>query len=246
MTEAEQIQNIAQEIYNLECPILNIGDRTGYTGYIDFIDDIEIQESFNKGIDKYDRKFICFRTNIEYEDGQIKNTFMTLFQRYSREEKLWMGAGRNTHLFATDGGTNLHQVKLLLKLLQEGSVDITDEIYENCRITRSNQNWFEPDNNKPKRIYLVSKVDEQKPETNDESKDLELKTETKESLEDIMRDLEEKINPKSVVEGITKLVTAIQTNDPAILLNPMERGAREFEERVGRPMTYSEMRMMWG
>jgi hypothetical protein len=68
----------------------------------------------------------------------------------------------------------------------------------------------------------------------------------KEKLEDVMRDLEEKVNPKSVVEGVTKIVTAVQTNDPSILLNPMQAGAKEFEERVGRPMTYSEMRAMWG
>lgn len=245
MSQATEIETITQEIYNQDCPNLDIGDRVGITGYIDFIDTSEFEESFNKGIDKYERKFVSFRANIEYEDGTTKETFTTLFQRYSKTENLWMGAGRNTHLFDTDGGTNLQQLQLVLKLLKEGSVDITDEIYENCRITPSKWNW-DIDNNKPKRIYLVSKVEELKHKTNDELKDFDLKVETKESLEDVMRDLEEKVNPKSVTEGITKLVTAIQTNDPAILLNPMERGAKEFEERVGRPMTYSEMRAMWG
>ena len=67
-----------------------------------------------------------------------------------------------------------------------------------------------------------------------------------ENLEDVMRDLEEKVNPKSVGEGLTKLATVIKTNEPSILLNPMQAGAKEFEERVGRPMTYGEMRAMWG
>ena len=68
----------------------------------------------------------------------------------------------------------------------------------------------------------------------------------KEKLEDVMKDLEKKVNPKSIKEGISKLATAVATNDLSGLLGPMERGSKEFEERVGRPMTYSEMRSMWG
>jgi len=234
MSEAEQIKIITQELYNIDCPILDIGDREGVTGYIDFIDTSEFVEPFNKGIDKYERKFISLRANIEYEDGTTKETFTTLFQRYAGRENLWMGAGtRATHLFATDGGTNLHQVKLVLKLLQEGSVDISGEMDVECRLTRFKFSWYEVDNNKPKRVYLVSKIVEQNEKQ-------------KENLEDVMRDLENKVNPKSLNDGLTKLVTAIQTNDPSILLNPMQAGAKEFEARTGRQLTYSEMRMMWG
>ena len=68
----------------------------------------------------------------------------------------------------------------------------------------------------------------------------------KESLASIMKDLEEKVNPKSVEESIKMLATAIATKDPSIILNPLQAGAKEFEERVGRPMSYSEMRAMWG
>lgn len=65
-------------------------------------------------------------------------------------------------------------------------------------------------------------------------------------LEDIMRDLEKKVNPKSSVEGIEKLSKALQMNDASILLAPIAEGAKEFEEKVGRKMTYVEMRLMWG
>lgn len=68
----------------------------------------------------------------------------------------------------------------------------------------------------------------------------------KESLASVMKDLEEKVNPKSVEESIKMLATAIATKDPSIILNPLQAGAKEFEERVGRPMSYSEMRAMWG
>ena len=67
-----------------------------------------------------------------------------------------------------------------------------------------------------------------------------------ESLESVMADLEAKVNPKSIQEGVQLLQTAIQTNNVNALLAPMEAGAKEFEARVGRPMTYLEMRSMWG
>lgn len=68
----------------------------------------------------------------------------------------------------------------------------------------------------------------------------------KEKLGDIMKDLEQKVNPKSVTEGIAILSTVDKTNDSSILLKPMQSGAKEFKERVGRNMTYSEIREMWG
>jgi hypothetical protein len=68
----------------------------------------------------------------------------------------------------------------------------------------------------------------------------------KESLASVMKDLEQKVNPKSVEESINMLATAISTKDNSIIFNPLQAGAKEFEERVGRPMTYSEMREMWG
>ena len=71
-------------------------------------------------------------------------------------------------------------------------------------------------------------------------------TPIKESLETVMRDLEQKVNPKSTEEGFKLLVNAVQHNDVSTLLDPMQAGAKEFEDRVGRPMTYGEMRAMWG
>ena len=67
-----------------------------------------------------------------------------------------------------------------------------------------------------------------------------------ESLQDIMKDLEKKVNPKSVNEGLVSLSHAIKTKDVSSLMQPMIDGSKEFEARVGRPMTYGEMRAMWG
>ena len=79
-----------------------------------------------------------------------------------------------------------------------------------------------------------------------EIKEVKMDLHEKCKLEDIMRDLEKKVNPKSSVEGIEKLSKALQTNDASILLAPIAEGAKEFEEKVGRKMTYVEMRLMWG
>lgn len=67
-----------------------------------------------------------------------------------------------------------------------------------------------------------------------------------EHLSDVMKDLEEKVNPKFMSEGLAQLSAAVKSNDDSILLNPIKSGADEFERRVGRPMTYGEMRAMWG
>ena len=67
-----------------------------------------------------------------------------------------------------------------------------------------------------------------------------------ECLQDVMKDLEQKVNPKSVAEGLTILTTINETHDKSILLKPMQDGANEFKKKVGRNMTYSEMREMWG
>lgn len=246
MSDSQIIKSIMEQIYNISCPILNIGDRVGETGYIDFIDANDFTEPFNKGYDVFGRKFISFRAIIEYEDGNTRETFTTVFQRYRLDEFLWMGAGRNTHLFATDGGTNLSQVRLLLELFEKGTVDVTKDINASCRLLEFNRSYSitelnhnRPNSNLPKRIYLISNQKEKKVVKETEVKE-------KERLEDVMKDLEEKVNPKSVAEGVAQLSLAVQKDEPSIILSLMQDGAKEFEERVGRPMTYFEMRTMWG
>jgi hypothetical protein len=68
----------------------------------------------------------------------------------------------------------------------------------------------------------------------------------KNDLETVMKDLEQKVNPKSLQEGISRLNDSVKTNDLSILLEPMIAGSKEFESKIGRRMTYSEMRSMWG
>jgi len=120
----------ANKIYNIECPTLDIGERTGGTGYIDFIKSSEFPESFRKGIDKFGRKFISFRADIHYANGGINETLTTLFQRSNDYQHLWMAAGdvpKTKLLFDTIGGANINQLELVYNLLQNGHVNLTED-----------------------------------------------------------------------------------------------------------------------
>lgn len=152
-----QIEYISRQIMDIDCPILDIGEKRGYTGYIDFITPKDFKEKVNKGIDMFDRRFVTFRAIIEYEDGKTTETFTTVFQRYTNNELLWMSAGYYSLLFYTYGGVALEQFELLYKLLTEGSVDVTEDIYKNCRIQCSTCGIHKVDTNKPKKIYLTEK-----------------------------------------------------------------------------------------
>lgn len=62
----------------------------------------------------------------------------------------------------------------------------------------------------------------------------------------IMNEISNKYNPKSVEEGANILNSALMTGDSSSIMAPIINGANEFEQRMGRPMTYSEMRSMFG
>lgn len=159
----EELKVASNHIYNiscLDCSSLNIGDRVGDTGYIDFISPDEMNTAYNKGVDKYGRKFINILANIEYENGSVKKTLSTLFQRYKGDESLWVICGDKIlqTLMESYGGVNIEQFDLIRRLLEEKSVDITEENYRKCRITKYNSvyciNSHRDDRNYPRRIYL--------------------------------------------------------------------------------------------
>lgn len=63
---------------------------------------------------------------------------------------------------------------------------------------------------------------------------------TESLLQEVMRRLEE--------EGARKAATLIRDRSagPADILNALKDGDSEFQAKMGRPMTYSEMRQMYG
>ena len=65
-------------------------------------------------------------------------------------------------------------------------------------------------------------------------------TSTQVDLEKIKRDIEERVNPKSINEGIRLL------NNPDQLQSIMQSAFTEFKKKTGRQMSYAEMREMMG
>jgi hypothetical protein len=120
-----EFKNTIDYIFNYSCPYLNLDDRVGHTGYIDFINPDELEDmNIMKGIDYYSRKFIVFKSEIIINNDKIK-TFTIFFQRYKESMCCFHTAGDYTKLlFVTVGGCNLEQMKYLVKLLKNGSIEL--------------------------------------------------------------------------------------------------------------------------
>ena len=119
-------------------PILDIGDRIGMTGYIDFIRPSEVSFPIMKGIDNSNRPFVTLKANVYFDDGSIVKTFSTFFQRYSDNNHLWHCTGHyGKLLFDTGGGMTTQQSLILRELLTHGCVVINPENRDNLRILGS-------------------------------------------------------------------------------------------------------------
>lgn len=126
-----------QYVKNLDCPILDIGQRQGNTYYIDFIKFEEVTSPIMKGIDKFSRPFIVIKVNGKLTDGSNIQLFQTFFQRYT-DENLWMGCGHyGLNLITTYGGMKSDQFKLIIDLIN-GKVcqieDINTQELINCSV----------------------------------------------------------------------------------------------------------------
>ena len=115
-------------------PLLNIHDRKGLTGYIDFIHINEITNSIMTGIDCYNRPFFTLTVDLYYSDDTIVSTFTTFFKRYiDSTSHLWHACNSGSYipLFNTCGGMNKKQFSFLCLLLQ-------DKFYYFNRIKKEN------------------------------------------------------------------------------------------------------------
>jgi len=131
----DQMKQLANNIFEIGCPILDIGDREGPTGYIDFIKPQELGvENIMKGKDKYNRNFIVFKSIITQLNYKPMHFFTTFFERYNNEyDVMYHTAGHyGALLFETEGGTTISQMNILYELLKNGNVELTyDQIQEN-------------------------------------------------------------------------------------------------------------------
>jgi hypothetical protein len=149
-----EMTEILNTIFSENYPILDIGHRKGATGYIDFIHPSELGDQYiMKGVDCFGRLFIVFKCEIidfynedKYQTGEIfseekeeakkRSFFTTFFQRYTGDETLYHTAGHyGNYLFDTQGGASVEQMRMLLELLKNGSLELNYEEIKKLRVT---------------------------------------------------------------------------------------------------------------
>lgn len=146
--DRNEIENTIYELNKLKFKTLDIQDRKGITGYIDFINEEELNDNnVMSGFDYSNRRFFVIKAEIEYSDKTRIKTFTTFFQRYSDDTLLWHTSGHYIKLlFDTTGGSSLSQFKMLYELLLKGSYNLNKEESNNLRILNTNNNYYIEDN----------------------------------------------------------------------------------------------------
>ena len=144
--ERQERLDIVNNIKNLNFEILDIGDKNGATGYLDFIkpSDLKNELSIMKGQDVVGRKFFVFKAIFEFEDKTTFETFTTFFQRYDDSDFTWHTCGHyGKYIMNTEGGTSNDQFKFILELLTNKFVELNKD-KEKCEILRLNFSNKEP------------------------------------------------------------------------------------------------------
>lgn len=123
------MQAALHAIFQTDCRTLDVGERTGWTSYIDFIKPDELANaSIAKGADMYGRRFLVFKSEVRV-DGERNRLFTIFFQRYpseSDDEVLYHTAGHyGTHMFTTTGGSSLVQMEYVRDFVRDGQIDLT-------------------------------------------------------------------------------------------------------------------------
>jgi hypothetical protein len=131
-------EELINKIYNYNCPILNIENRKGHTGYIDFIQEKELGlNPVMKGMDCIQRPFIIIKAELILSNGDTIPTISTFFQRYNDCKSLWQCCGHSGRLLMnTDGGMSEIQFEFLNQLLNvtEKVVDLDFDSIKKLRL----------------------------------------------------------------------------------------------------------------
>ncbi len=110
-------------LFAADCRVLDVGERRGWTSYIDFIRPEELAgEHAMKGTDALGRQFIVFKCTVTTDPPH--RLFTTFFQRYTADLTFHTAGHHGTHLFTTTGGASLAQVEHLGRLLRTGRMDL--------------------------------------------------------------------------------------------------------------------------
>jgi dissimilatory sulfite reductase (desulfoviridin) alpha/beta subunit len=71
------------------------------------------------------------------------------------------------------------------------------------------------------------------------------KIQTETTIKEVIKQIEKKTE-KIIIEYYQNTTKKSTENDSNLFQNIMNSGAQEFKEKIGRDMTYSEMREMYG
>lgn len=138
--ELAQMPSMFEKIMGIPCPVLDVGESEGATGYIDYILQSEVSSAISKGTDAYQRDFIVWKARVIVQmpgkPDYVYSTFSTFFQRYadssSRVYHICGHDGRN--LFRTEGGASLAQMEFLYNFLSKGYAELDYSQAETLRI----------------------------------------------------------------------------------------------------------------
>lgn len=129
-------------IFNMK--YINIGNRCGATGYIDFLrynDFVDNESNVIGGYDKYNRFFMSILYDkIDLNKGILKNNITTIFQRYSDDMFFYVSCNNSLcDLYTSVNTINLKTLmvndyyELLFDLLGYGKIEINDNLV--CQLT---------------------------------------------------------------------------------------------------------------
>ena len=136
---------------SLKHPVLDIKDRKGFSGYIDFIKMEEVTSPIMTGYDLYGRKFIVLKL---ISDGKI--ILQTLFQRYWNNLYYWRGCGHGTPnelILNPEVEIGLIQLKLILSIMGGKIVKITPDHLYNSQYVYKDVYLFDQKNGMRLRLY---------------------------------------------------------------------------------------------
>jgi hypothetical protein len=125
MINCPPIYNSFNDIY-ISLPILDIKQREGNTGYIDFIKSDDMKYPIMKGVDIFNRPFVAMKLNTFNIETSEKNCIVgTFFQRYSDDLVNWAyGTCYDLNLLYSDSRIRVCEYENLenrLKLLLSGN-----------------------------------------------------------------------------------------------------------------------------
>ena len=161
----QQLNNSIDEFRDTikNCSKIDIGERRGATGYIDFISKDEVSEVATSGEDYFGREFVVLKGKIHYNDDTTKDFFQTFFRRYSDSYTSYMGAGSwSEDLMCTTGAMNANQIRFVSNLIKLRDINIdqyvsefaTGNIENFVNEMRFTIPFSETDTKTVKRIYL--------------------------------------------------------------------------------------------